>query len=151
MCLYTGRNTLMVAEYDIPCYKCLIYRPKYGIYKSPCYGMNYTQYVTGTTDEERTVRTNGNVAIKKTDQFNFIGAFEINGGAVHTFSSMESARRFIKADIYVGYDDKAMLFRCTIPKGTEYAEGRDTYGMKGYASKALRLGEGKSVRIGAWR
>jgi hypothetical protein len=128
MCLYTKANAApKVAEKDIECYKFLIHFDKVG-YKTPCqYTVLNDNIVEGKTD----FKAKGLQRITKTgrhDTHNNICRtyIEVGSGFIHTFITLSDAETFVKKWQSVSLDrawTPCVIFKCVIPKGTEYYKG----------------------------
>lgn len=133
MCLYTKDPKVKIAKRRIVCYKILsnAHGPKNYAGMSDIEFMTPYQHtlidddiISGKKDFE----AKGSVDITK----NFDEAFcHLRGGCIHTYQNRKDAKYMC--------DSEQSVFKCIIPKGTEYYEGESLCGDKNYASKKIRF------------
>ena len=128
MCLYTKDPKVKIAKRKIVCYKVLS-KTNNSIsdieFMTP-YQHTYidNDIINGKKDFE----AKGSVDI--TDSFDAVAFYHLNGGCIHTYKRRKDAK-------WCGSEQS--VFKCIIPKGTEYYEGESLCGYENYASKKIRF------------
>lgn len=109
MYLHTSQNKLKVAESDITCYKAI------------CLSMSdYVTWYRGEQIPERVVNglepyvASGEAVPTTCNDAAY--PFLWDGGLVHSFRDLDACEDFKTSS--------ALIYRCTIPKGAKYAEGK---------------------------
>jgi len=119
MCLFTKDVYPSVAKNDIECYK---------VVKIVC-GQPLTPYMNMPIEKDVIDGKNYFCANDtKNAIFNDLYSLnEVRGGYIHTFSSAEEAKQCILYNISTSYlfyyDIASVIFKCIIPKVTEYYSG----------------------------
>lgn len=131
MCLYIKDNDVKVkvADKDIVCYKKLNYHLGANTFCTPFMYMEITEeQLLGKEDIVPEEQEND---IYK----NAYGEFVARGGFIHSFKNKPQAlKRTHKLQ-------GQYLFKCIIPKGSEYLEGLDGNFCECYAAKKIRIVE----------
>ena len=129
MCLYLKSSKVRIAKEDIICYKFLVKEV----------GSYFTPYQSSLIEVGKLIEDTESLMIEKTSKrdFNFI----LYGGMFHTFKDIEAARKDVRWFANnMSRVNEYVIFKCIIPKGTEYYEGTfEAY--KCYASKKLIISE----------
>lgn len=120
MCLITSQNGFKTADKDIVCYKEL--------YDSPILGLS-TPYQLYSVPEEaiqgrRPFKAGGEPVFHQ--QISPHPDHILTGGAIHTYKEKPRNRH-----------KNHPVFKCIIPKGTEYATGTTLGGTECYASREI--------------
>jgi hypothetical protein len=136
MCLYCWRKNPKIAKKDIVCYKVLLHLGE-GAYITP-----YAERRLTLAEKRGQVDfvANGNKSIAK----NLIGLdrwyyrYKVNKGYIHTFKNRKDAVEEM-IDWRTTCKKTPYVFKCIIPKGTEYYKG--TFGdvSKSYCSDKIRI------------
>ena len=127
MCLLNNETRLKVAERDIPCMKVITI--DLGDFR-PFYRRELTiphEVVCGKTPYKADGEA---VCVEREDACH---PCVWGGGLVHTYNA--------KANLITFEYSNALIYKCVIPKGTEYTEGVDERGGKCYASREIVFGE----------
>ena len=139
MCLYTNQKVAKVAEQDIVCYK-ILYKGN-NSYQTP---FQFTLvpskcFIRGelyTPAEEGEAKPNPHGC--ETWQSTYL----VEEGFIHTCKDIDYGMSFLKwfkgRQPSPSMEDNCRIYRCIIPKGTEYFEGHDGDG-ESYASKAIKF------------
>lgn len=126
MCLYTKKDSkLQVAEKDIVCYKRLLYFERSGMFGTPY------QFAVVTKRQlmgKICFTAKGKKEIVTTE----LDEVKVGGGFIHTY-------KFLNQDERNCNRDGQYIFKCIIPKGTEYIVGVDSYGYPSFASRKIRF------------
>lgn len=127
MCLITSQNGFKTADKDIVCYKEL--------YDSPILGLS-TPYQLYRVPEEaiqgrRPFKAGGTPVFRQQlstypDHILTYSDHILTEGAIHTYKEKPRNRH-----------KNHTVFKCIIPKGTEYATGTDSGGTECYASREI--------------
>lgn len=122
MCLYTNNRKPLTAEEDIICYKILVKTKNPFVYKTPIIRTK----VIKIPFFKRTFKAKGDRRILFVALSNYIGTglYEVSEGFIHTYKEIKSAKHQIN---YKLYEDKCVIFKCIIPKGTCYYESNNEY------------------------
>lgn len=135
MCLYCWRKNPRIAKKDIVCYKVLIHNGS-GIYATPYMQKQLTLaekkgkvYFVATGNKTLLVNLNG--------LSRFFFRYQVSKGYIHTFKNKADAVKEI-ADWRCG-KNPPVIFKCIIPKGTEYYKGIFGRTMKSYCSDKIRI------------
>ena len=128
MCLYAKKDSkLQVAEEDIVCYKRLLY---YNGASGTMFGTPY-QFAVVTKRQLMgkicfTAKGKKEIVTTEWDEV------KVGGGFIHTYAFSNHADRNCSRD-------DQYIFKCIIPKGTEYMVGTDSYGYPSFASRKIRF------------
>lgn len=147
MCLYTNKGRLETADRDITVYKLIEVEPGWG---EPCQcarsrllghpeSYSYiTYYVLDAIDREcvengKPYKAEGVARRRRSLAGGYSHAY--TAGLVHTLAEKDDAIA-LNAEC-PGPNGLAIVYRCTIPKGTKYVEGVEDTGYRSYASKRI--------------
>lgn len=147
MCLYTNKERLETADRDITVYKLIEVDPgwkePFQCARSRLLGHpgNYsylTYYVLNTIDNEcvengKPYKAEGVARRRRSLADGYAHVYTT--GLVHTLAEKDDAIA-LNAE-YPDMNGLAILYRCTIPKGTKYVEGVEDTGYRSYASKQI--------------
>ena len=131
MCLQCKDNKFKIADKDIVCYKYVEYSND--TYHTP---YKYVSIDNEIIEGKKPFCAKGKTEIHKEDS-----VFTFEGGVIHTFNTLGAAEEVCKSFGDVEYN---AIFKCIIPKGTKYVEGR--FGTEfalvdSYASKEIIFNE----------
>ena len=128
MCLYTKQTKPKIAEEDIICYKFYIRDNE--ILFSPYQGFRAPEIgIVANTELGKSYRPTDNGSYIH----NFLGFKRVDKG-FHSFKILEEIKHKING--YRNLD--LVIFKCIIPRGSSYYEGRfDIY--KSYCSNSIKL------------
>lgn len=131
MCLLTKHSEPLTAGNDITCYKILV-------------KINKNEFITPykysvINDTKKTFVASGDDKATFFFTMNDVTYYEVNGGFIHTYSSINDAIyvRHIIEEEQVNRA-KAVIFKCVIPKGTDYYPGMHGT-IFGYAAKQINF------------
>ena len=131
MCLFS-KDELKTATEDIVCFKML--RRVKDNANNVCFVTPFRMSVV--TKEQLQGKlcftAKGEKSVKQMKTHIYDGVFSYGRGFIHTYVHENAA-------MDACYLDRDFVFMCVIPKGTKYAEGRDTYGNKSFASRKIRF------------
>ena len=151
MCLYLKDIKPKIAKRDIVCYKILNRTSRFNWDTNEMEEMYTTPYqhtpINSVNDDIikgiRCFEPNSSTPhiSSSSDLFCLKGfKWAMRGGCIHSYRYKKDAN-FMKKDTYfvkvVGTED--VIFKCIIPKGTEYYKGIDAIGQENYASKKIRF------------
>lgn len=143
MCLYLKDIKPKVAKRDIVCYKILN--------RTSCFNWDTheVEYMYTTPYQHTPINSVNDDIIKG------IRCFEPNSSTPHISSSSDlfclkefewvmrggciHSYRYEKDANFMINDFEQVIFKCIIPKGTEYYKGIDSIGQENYASKKIRF------------
>lgn len=132
MCLYIGENQPKIAKRSIVCYK--VVRAYNGLYYTSLMNYPITSYYN--IKGYKFVDVNSDWILNYV--FNSYGEQVILRGVIHTFQNLADA----KSECDVKFHEH--IFKCVIPKGTEYIKGDSLCSfnrIKSYGSKSIRFVE----------
>jgi hypothetical protein len=117
MCLLT-KNQFVKAKKDIVCYKTIEWH-SYAGYRTP-YMLKSIPFeiIEGKENFKAEGHINVHVPVKVMCCPKE-GEMQIDGGIIHVFSNLEDVKRELEK-----WDVCLIVFKCIIPKGTYYVEGR---------------------------
>jgi len=137
MCLFSRIKTN--AKKDLICYKIIErYKNFYGeyCYKTPFQGTPVSiKVIEGQEFKPDPFISIG--ADRKSD-----GHYEVYDGFIHSYKTRWKARKmakYIRETLFKGEDRWYDVYKCIIPKGTEYFDGVDENGFGAYASKSIKI------------
>lgn len=133
MCLYTKNRNAFVAEEDIVCYKILIKTKIPFVYKTPIVGTKLIKFPNIKT----TFKAKGNhiihlAPIHPTLSGNDI--YEVAGGFIHTYKNLEGVKSLLERNCFENFT----VFKCIIPKGTNYYKSVNELEDE-YASEKIKI------------
>lgn len=141
MCLKTKDNNPKIAKEDIVVYKC--FRSVKERYSSKKYRDMRTLFLEEKVSYEEMIGKvpfigKGKNEIKYDDK---AGEYSIGKGYIHAYLDRETAKRVVH-DYFIGKDWYfPVVVKVTIPKGTKYFEGTDTYGLLCIAAEQIVIGK----------
>jgi len=131
MCLFS-KSELKTATEDIVCFKML--RRLEDNANDVCFVTPFRMEVVTKRHLQGKLcfTAKGKKSIKQMKSPIYDGAFSYGRGFIHTYVHENAAMD----ECHFECD---FVFMCVIPKGTKYAEGRDTYGNKSFVSRKVRF------------
>ena len=143
MCLYLKNIKPKIAKRDIVCYKILNRTSRFNWDTNEMEEMYTTPYqhtpINSVNDDIikgiRCFEPNSSTPhiSSSSDLFCLKGfKWAMRGGCIHSYRYKNDANFMID-------DFEQVIFKCIIPKGTEYYKGIDAIGQENYASKKIRF------------
>lgn len=149
MCLYLNDIKPKIAKRDIVCYKILNCTSRLNWDTHEAEKMYTTPYqntpINSVNDDIikgiRCFETNSSTPhILANSDLHYAKGFKwtMHGGCIHSYRYKKDADFMtIHSNFIKGHEE--VIFKCVIPKGTEYYKGIDALGQENYASKKIRF------------
>lgn len=137
MCLFSKKRTS--ANKDLVCYKIIErYENFYGecCYKTPFQGTPVSIKVI--EGQEFRPDPFPSISVERKSNSNY----EVYGGFIHSYKTRWKARKMAKYMRETIFKDEKRwyeIYKCIIPKGTEYFDGVEVNGFGAYASKSIKI------------
>lgn len=137
MCLIVTSKEFKVAEEDIVCYKVLVRVPTQvkTVFRSPFREFTWFE---GEPDPDRVYNATGDVCFTQNFRDFDCGKIFVGQGVFHTYKKSSDAFVLKKLS-----GEEAIVFKCVIPKGSEYLSGISDNLWQGdfesYGSKQLKI------------
>jgi hypothetical protein len=144
MCLRQKKHD--IANEDIVCYKVVMREIHNGVveFASPfVLGTISKDVIEGKTPfiaRKYNIEKKYCTEISEDDFSKLLNQYCIGHGAIHTFSSRTSAKKvasWFRSFCTFSKNKVFIVFKCIIPKGTQYYYGTCDNGSKGYASRQI--------------
>lgn len=129
MCMYSKTNEVKKAAKDIVCYKELSYFYYEGKYVTPYV---FTEVKDNIIRGEEFFKAKGKMNIRLSGLAKKNLMFMVGQGFIHTYKNFPTQKVFGK---------NTAVFKCIIPKGTNYIEGTNYKGNLCYASRKIKFVE----------
>lgn len=148
MCIRTNQEKLEVAESDITVYKLIDVNPgvfeenydfsKHLLLEQP-QKYSYTSFYQFVVIDNNCVENKQPFIAKgyaRKAKYSSVARYKYfyGEGLIHTFENEDDALKCLKPNYF---DEFAILYKCTIPKGTKYIKGVEDTGFPSYAAKKI--------------
>ena len=135
MCLYCWRKNPRIAKKDIVCYKVLIHLGS-GAYVTP-YTQRHLTYAEKKGKLDFVATGDKITLVNLVGLSRFFFRYKVSKGYIHTFKNKADAA--IEMADWRRHKNPPYVFKCIIPKGTEYYKGIFGRTMKSYCSDKIRI------------